>query len=203
MTTRHILPAFLMTFLMTSVVPADEKPHPYFQDCGNRRGASTACDVSLVDQNGRPVSLYRDLLQGRVVVINAFFTTCKDSCPVMARNFAALQTLLGDKLGKQVFLLSFTVDPENDTPARLKAYAESFKAKPGWTFLTGKKENVDWALYKLGQYVEQKQDHLNLFVIGNEKQNYWTKIIGIQGPEKVMEAVRRALLATGPESAAR
>jgi protein SCO1/2 len=133
-------------------------------------------DVLLETQDGKQVKFYSDLLQGKVVLINSFFAECKDSCPVMAGKLSHLQDLLGDRLGKDVLLLSFSVDPVTDTPEKLKAYAERFHAKPGWLFLTGKKENVDYALYKLGQKVDRKEDHMTLFIIGSEKTGLWRKV---------------------------
>jgi protein SCO1/2 len=136
-------------------------------------------DVVLVDQDGKPRRLYSDLLKGKTVVINAFFTTCTSVCPPMTRNLEKVQAALGERFGRDVFFLSFSVDPEVDTPARLKDYAQKFHAKPGWTFLTGKKENLDWALYKLGQYVEDKNDHTTGIIIGNEATGLWKKALGI------------------------
>ncbi|HEY3838003.1 MAG TPA: SCO family protein, partial [Bryobacteraceae bacterium] len=133
-------------------------------------------DVELIDQTGAKVRLYSDLLKGKVVVINAFFTTCKDSCPVMAGNFAAIQEHFRERMGKDLFLLSFSVDPETDTPAVLGAYARRFHAGPGWSFLTGPKPNVDLALFKLGQKVDRKEDHLNVFLVGNDKTGLWKKV---------------------------
>src|SRR5262245_12419407 len=83
-------------------------------------------DVQLITQNGDSVRLYSDLLKGKVVVINAFFGSCTGACPKMAGVLEGLQTRLGDHLGKDVFFLSFSVDPETDTPAKLKAYADQF-----------------------------------------------------------------------------
>jgi len=123
-------------------------------------------DVELTTQDGKPVRLYSDLLKGRVVVINSFFGTCTGSCPKMAGVLAGLQNSYADRLGKDVLFLSFSVDPEMDTPAKLKQYAEQFHAKPGWLFLTGPKQKVDLALGKLGQKVERKEDHLTLFIVG-------------------------------------
>src|SRR5215467_6513258 len=125
-------------------------------------------DVELIDQDGQGRRFYTDLLKGKVVVINAFFTTCHDSCPVMADRFAKIQSWLGDRLGKKVHLISMSVDPENDTQTRLKEFAAKFNARPGWYLLSGKKENVDFVLHKLGQSVSDKNDHLNVFLIGNE-----------------------------------
>src|SRR5918997_7020658 len=96
-------------------------------------------DVELLDQDGKKVRFYTDVLKGKTVVVNAFFTTCTSVCPPMNRSFEKIQEALGDRLGKDVFLVSLTVDPATDTPARLKEYAAKFHARPGWAFLTGKK----------------------------------------------------------------
>jgi protein SCO1/2 len=146
-------------------------------------------DVELVDQDGRRVHFYTDMLKGKTVVLNAFFTTCTSVCPPMNRNLEKVQEALGDRLGKDVFIVSVSVDPETDTPTRLKEYAKRFHAKPGWTFLTGKKENVDWALYKVGQYVEAKDDHTTIIVIGNEATGLWKKALGTAKPAELIPIV--------------
>ena len=144
-------------------------------------------DVELIDQDGRKVRFYTDVLKNKVVAINTFFTTCTSICPPMNRNFEKMQEALGDRLGKDVFLVSISVDPATDTPPRLKEYSKRFHAKPGWLFLTGKKENVDWALYKLGQYVETKNDHTSIFLIGNEPKGLWKKAFGLSNAEELIE----------------
>jgi protein SCO1/2 len=146
-------------------------------------------NVELINQDGQTVRFYTDVLKNKVVVINAFFTTCTGICPPMNRNFEKIQEALGDRLGKEVFLVSISVDPETDTPARLKEYGRRFHARPGWVFLTGKKENVDWALYKLGQYVEKKDDHTSIFIIGNEPKGLWKKAFGLAKPEELIKIV--------------
>ncbi|HYP52946.1 MAG TPA: SCO family protein [Pyrinomonadaceae bacterium] len=95
-------------------------------------------DVELIDQDGKTVRFYSDLLKGKTVVVNAFFTTCASVCPPMNRNFEKIQEAFGDRVGKDVFLISISVDPATDTPPRLKEYAKKFNARAGWTFLTGK-----------------------------------------------------------------
>jgi protein SCO1/2 len=132
---------------------------------------------------------YSDVLKGKTVVVNAFFATCTGVCPPMNRNMKAIQDALGDRVGKDVFLVSITVDPATDTPTRLKEYAQKFQAKPGWLFLTGKKENVDWALYKLGQYVEDKSGHKSIIIIGNEATGLWKKAFGMARPEELIAIV--------------
>ena len=146
-------------------------------------------DVELISQDGQKVRFYSDVLKNKVVVINTFFTTCTNICPPMNRNFEKIQEALGDRLGKDAFLISITVDPETDTPTRLKEYSRRFHARPGWLFLTGKKENVDWALYKLGQYVETKDDHTNIFIIGNEPKGLWKKAFGLAKAEELIRIV--------------
>ena len=94
----------------------------------------------------------------------------------MAALFSRLQDALGDRLGKDVYLISISVDPEIDTPERLKAYAARFRGRPGWVFVTGEKRNVDAALAKLGQKVDDKQDHMSQFLVGNLRTGLWKKI---------------------------
>ena len=146
-------------------------------------------DVELITQDGQKVRFYSDVLKNKVVIINTFFTTCTNICPPMNRNFEKIQNWLGDRLGKDAFLVSITVNPETDTPPRLKEYAGRFHARPGWLFLTGKKENVDWALYKLGQYVETKDNHTSIFIIGNEPKGLWKKAMGLAKAEELIKIV--------------
>lgn len=153
-------------------------------------------DVVLINQYGEPMRFYSDLLQGRTVVINAFFTTCTGVCPVMAGRLARIQDWLGDRLGKDVFLISLSVDPETDTPERLREYAGRFNAKPGWYFLGGAKANVDWALYRVGQYAEDREAHTNVLVVGNEPAKTWTKAFGLASPSDLIGVVDEILRAS-------
>src|SRR5579864_4717906 len=150
-------------------------------------------DVELIDQDGKPRRLYSDLLAGKTVVIDSFFSSCTGSCPAVAATLARLQAALGDRLGRDVVLLSLSVDPETDTPARLKEYAARLGAKPGWYFLTGSRQNVDLALRKLGQYSERKEDHTNLLIVGNERTGLWKKVFGLAKPEEVLAIVQGVL----------
>jgi protein SCO1/2 len=162
---------------------------PVFVQAQDQKSAAEKyfSDVELIDQDGRKLRFYTDVLKGKVVVINTFFTTCTSICPPLNRNFEKMQEALGDRLGKDAFLVSISVDPETDTPTRLKEYGKRFHAKPGWLFLTGKKENVDWALYKLGQYVEAKDDHTSIFIIGNEPKGLWKKAFGLAKAEELIQ----------------
>jgi protein SCO1/2 len=146
-------------------------------------------DVELINQDGQKLRFYSDVLKDKVVIVNTFFTTCTSVCPPMNRNLEKIQEALGERLGKEAFIVSISVDPETDTPLRLKEYARRFHARPGWIFLTGKKENVDWALYKIGQYVEKKDDHSTIVIIGNEPKGLWKKAVGMAKPDELMKIV--------------
>jgi len=150
-------------------------------------------DVELIDQDGKPHRLYSDLLAGKTVVVDSFFTSCTGSCPAVAATLARIQAALGDRLGRDVLLLSLSVDPQTDTPARLKEYAARLGARPGWYFLTGSKENVELALRKLGQYSERREDHTNLLIVGNERTGLWKKVFGLAKPEEVLAIVQGVL----------
>lgn len=165
--------------------PALSPSHKYFTD------------VALIDQDGKAQRLYSDLMKGRVVVVNAMFTTCTSTSPPMNRNMEMIQERLGGRLGKDVVMLSFTVDPATDTPPVLKAYAARFHAKPGWYFLTGTKENLEFALRKFGQYVEKRDDHTTLIIIGNDRTGLWKKAFGLAKPDALIEVVESVLNDTG------
>lgn len=145
--------------------------------------------LSLVDHNGRRVDLYDDLIHKRIVVMNSFFASCTGSCPVMARTFLHVQNKLGDRLGKDVILISITVDPEHDTPERLKAYAERIGARPGWYFLTGSRAEVDAALRKLGQQADVREAHKNIIVAGNDRTGLWKKALATAPTDEVWKVV--------------
>ena len=146
-------------------------------------------DTVLINQDGEKMRFYSDLLKGKTVIIDSFFATCQGSCLPMNRNLEKVQEALGDRLGKDAYILSISVDPTVDTPPALKAYSKKLNARPGWYFLTGDKANVDFVLKKLGQFVDDKQDHLNIFIIGNERTGLWKKAFGLAKSEELVKVV--------------
>ena len=150
-------------------------------------------DVVLLNQNGEKMRFYSDLLQGKVVIINSFFATCAGSCLPLTRNLEKLQQALGAHMGKEVHILSISVDPTVDKPTKLKAYAKKLNAGPGWYFLTGDKENVDFVLKKIGHFVDSKESHLNIFIIGNERTGLWKKAFGLAKSDELMKVVDSVL----------
>ncbi|MCL6480886.1 MAG: SCO family protein [Firmicutes bacterium] len=152
-------------------------------------------DLVVVDQEGRERRFYSELIKDRVVAVNFIFTTCTTICPPLGATFARLQQLLGDRVGREVHLLSISVDPVVDTPPRLKAWGARFGAGPGWTFVTGKKSNVDQLLRALGLPVGPKEEHPPLVLIGNEAAGHWTRAFGFSSANRLLELIEAAAAA--------
>lgn len=150
-------------------------------------------DIVLLNQDGEKMRFYSDLLQGKTVIINTFFATCQGSCLPITRNLEKIQESLGDRLGKDARIISISVDPEVDTPGELKAFSKKFHARPGWYFLTGSKENVEFVLKKLGQFVEDKQEHYNNIIIGNNRTGLWKKAFGLAKSEELIKVIDSVL----------
>ena len=148
-------------------------------------------DTVVVDQDGRQRRFYTDLLEGNVVVINAFHTNCTSTVPVMTATLRALQRNLASR-AKEFNILSMSVDPTDDA-ARAKAFAVKYEAGPGWYFVTGEKANMAEVLKKLGMYVENKEDHSTVIIVGNMRTGLWKKAYGLAKAEDI-EAVVLSVL---------
>ena len=146
-------------------------------------------DTPLLDQDGKRLRFASDAVGKKVVVVDTFFTTCGLICPILGAIFADLQDQLGERLGREVRLISITVDPRTDIPLRLKKYAEQWEAKPGWLFLTGEKKVVDRMLEGIGMYSADFADHPPAFLVGDGKTGEWTRFYGFATPEQLMEKV--------------
>ncbi len=134
-------------------------------------------DVNLVDQDGKSVRFYEDLVKGKVVAINFVFTSCKAACPLLGAGFSRLQERLGDRLGNDCALISVSVDPAVDRPERLKSWAAQYGARPGWTLVTASetgKDQLDTLLKALQVYSPEKTDHSQsvLVVDGNSLEGW-------------------------------
>src|SRR5512139_2333680 len=150
-------------------------------------------DTPLLDQDGKEVRFASEADGKKVVVVDTFFTTCTLICPILGAIFADLQDQLGDRIGRDVRLISITVDPQTDIPPRLKIYAEQWEAKPGWLFLTGGKKDVDQVLEGLGLYSADFTDHPSTFLVGDGQEGKWTRFYGFATPEQLMGKVGELL----------
>jgi protein SCO1/2 len=142
-------------------------------------GSSRFPNVELITQDGKKVRFYDDLIKGKVVAIELMYTTCKYNCPLETARLVQLQKLLGDRMGKDVFFYSITIEPEIDTPKVLKAYAAKYHIGPGWTFLTGKPADIKLISKKLGldalPDVNDPDGHTPHLLIGNEATGIWMR----------------------------
>ena len=139
----------------------------------------TIPDVTVLDEEGKEVRFYSELVKGKIVAINFIFTTCTTVCPPLGATFARLQRSINPRLAKEVNLISISVDPAVDTPERLKAWAGKFGAQPGWKLVTGSKAELDKLLRALGGYTAQKEDHTPTVLIGDAQRNKWTRVYGV------------------------
>jgi len=149
----------------------------------------TLLDETLLDQDGKPARFKTDVIGDRLVVVNFVYTTCTTVCPVLSALFSQLQNKLGDRLGRDVFLVSVTVDPNRDTPARLKAYRAKHGARDGWTWLTGEKGAVDRVLKGLEAYTPNFEDHPSQVLVGDGRSGAWTRFYGFPSPAQILAKV--------------
>jgi len=143
-------------------------------------------DIEVLDQDGNRIRFYTDLIKDRTIAINFIFTNCTTICPPLAATFARVQKQLGDKVGKDVHFISISVDPVTDTPERLKAWGAKFKRGPGWTFVTGDKEEMDKLLNALGASVSRREDHTPAVIVGNDLKGVWTRTYGLANPTQIV-----------------
>ncbi len=140
-------------------------------------GANYFPNVVLTTQDGKQVKFYDDLLRNKMFAINLIYTHCTDICPLETAKLGQVYKLLQDRMGKDLYFYSITIDPKRDTPAVLKAYSEKFHTGPGWYFLTGKKEDIDAIRKKLGIALRPNSDpltgHTTSLMIGNEAAGQW------------------------------
>lgn len=146
-------------------------------------------DVMLLDQDGNKVRFYTDLVKDKVVVINFIFTSCTIVCPPLGSNFARIQSVLGERLGKDVHLISISTDPETDSPAQLRAWGAKFGARPGWTLVTGEKTQIDELLLALIRDIARIGAHSPIVLIGSDARGEWVQEYGLAAPARLLKVI--------------
>jgi protein SCO1/2 len=148
-------------------------------------------DLPLLDHHGKQVRLYSGLIRGRVVIISFFFTSCTLVCPMQGATLEKLQALLGERMGKEVFFISISKDPRNDTPKRLKEWARSFGVGEGWTLVTGSERVLGKLVWdSIGENLGQAS-HLPLLLIGNDQTGVWLAADGGVPPADLLKLIER------------
>jgi protein SCO1/2 len=153
-------------------------------------------NVELITQDNQKVHFYTDLVKDKRVVIQFMFARCKDICPVITHHLVEVQRLLKGRVGSDIFFYSITLSPEEDTERDLKAYAKMHGVGPGWTFLTGKPDDILLLRKSLGFfYNNPKEDadrnnHSGMIVVGTEPLMRWTMCEGGANPKWIATVIQ-------------
>lgn len=179
------LPAAIAAFFLTAATYLLAGATPAAAD-NSYWGANYFPNVPLITQDGKTIHFYDDMLKGKIVLINFIYTECGDVCPLETAKLAQVYKLLGDRVGKDIFFYSISVDPKRDTPAVLKSYSKKFHTGPGWYFLTGKREDIDAVRRKTGMAGRLDEDpltgHTTSLTLGNEPQGQWMQDSSFDDP---------------------
>jgi protein SCO1/2 len=144
-------------------------------------------DIELTTHEGKRVRFYEDLIEDKVVSINFIFTRCSDSCPAETAKLKAVYEKLGDRVGRDIFMYSISVDPEYDTPEALNDFAQKFKVGPGWLFLRAERQDVELLEKRFGldldEISENPDDHNISLLLGNERTGQWIKRSPFDSPD--------------------
>jgi protein SCO1/2 len=151
-------------------------------------------NVPLITQDGQQVHFYDDVIKGKTVAVNFIYTRCMFTCPLETARMVQVQKILGDRVGKDIFLYSVSIDPDYDTPAVLKQYMRDFDIGPGWTFLTGKRADIDQLAFRLGLTDDPNitsepgpgiDGHKPHILIGNEPTQQWMRNNSTDNPSVI------------------
>ena len=152
-------------------------------------------NVVLTSHEGKRVRFYDDLIKDKIVLINFMYAKCEGICPGITANLARVQKLLGNRVGRDIFMYSITLKPEQDTPAALKHYAQMHRTGPGWLFLTGAPADVELLRRKLGftdpdpKRDKDTSNHIGNVRYGNEALMLWAACPGLSKAAAIAEAV--------------
>ena len=152
-------------------------------------------NVTLTTHEGKKVKFYDDLLKDKIVLINFMYVKCEGTCPGTTANLVRVQQLLGERVGKDIFMYSITLKPEEDTPKVLADYAKAYKVKPGWQFLTGNPKDIELLRQKLG-FIDRdpvrdanKSNHIGMLRWGNEPHTLWAGCPASLAPGKIVKEI--------------
>ena len=182
--TRPSMAAFMTAILLltSSLVLAEseeERAREYFSN------------LELINQDGETVRFFDDVLKDKVVVINFIFTNCKGACPLITHKLTLVRDGLEGYIGEPIQFVSLSLDPARDTPAAMKEFAKTHNADhDGWVFLTGKSENLDSIIKRLGQFTDDIEAHSTMMMAGNVNAAHWIKIQPQELPPQIVAKLK-------------
>jgi len=163
------------------------------------RARSYFTNLELINQDGETVRFFDDVLKDKVVVINFIFTNCEGACPLITQKLTLVRDRMEGQIGDPLHFVSLSLDPVRDTPAALKEFAKTHHADhDGWVFLTGKAENLEYIIKRLGQFSDDVEAHSTMMLAGNVSAAHWTKILPHEQPPAIAEKLQ--MLITDDES---
>ena len=152
-------------------------------------------NFELLTHEGKAVRFYDDLIHGKIVAINMMYADCSGICPAMTTNLLKVQRSLGDRVGRDIFMYSLTLQPQHDTPAVLNDYVRMHGVGAGWTFLTGKPAEVEILRRRLGfvdpdpRLDRDKTNHTGMIVFGNEPRDSWAACPALGPAEQIVKSI--------------
>ena len=176
---RHAIPVLAALWALSTGVEA--------------QGGARLPNVLLTTHEGETVRFYDDLVKDKVVAINFIYTSCKDTCPAETAKLRMVHSELGDRMGRDIFMYSISIDPEHDTPEVLKEYTERYRTGRGWTFLTGREEDVTLLRKRLGLYMDELDqesgDHNITMIVGNDRIGKWIRRSPYDNPKMLANLI--------------
>jgi protein SCO1/2 len=168
-----------------------------------QEGSEWFTNVKVTAHDGRTFRFYDDLLKGKIILVNFFYTECDALCPLMTENLARVQELLSPRVGEDIFMYSISLQPVIDTPEVLADYARSHHVGPGWLLLTGQPPDIELLRHRLG-FVETNpvedanlEAHIGTVRIANVPKHRWIMSPALLNPTAIVHAVKRVI----PEAA--
>jgi len=183
-TTRRMIAAGMIFWLALMAGPAtaeseEERARHYFTN------------LELINKDGDTVRFFDDVLKDKVVVINFIFTNCEGACPLITQKLTLVRDRMEGQIGDPLRFVSLSLDPARDTPAALKKFAKTHHANhDGWIFLTGKPENLDYIIKRLGQFTDDVEAHSTMMLAGNVSAAHWMKILPHEQPPAIAEKLQ-------------
>jgi len=198
----------LLTGFAVTAMAADKDPHAHHREMMKKsqpeRGEQASVDVpdmTLLTQDGDAMKLASEVMADRIVVVDFVYTTCTTVCPVLSAILSQVQREVGERLGKDVVLVSITVDPLRDSPARLKDYSDRLQARDGWYWLTGSKTDVDDVLRAMGAYTPNFEDHPSMILVGDSGADTWSRYVGFPGAKLILNKIDELSTARNAQAA--
>jgi protein SCO1 len=156
-------------------------------------------NITMTSHEGKQMLFYDDLIKDKVVSLNFFYAKCDEICPLVMANLSKVQKLLGDQVGKDIYMYSFTLKPEEDTVDVLRHHHEMYHGGPGWTFFTAKPSDMEQLRAAIGftypdpAIDKDKTQHIGNIRYGNERLMLWSACPGMAHAKWIAETLEWAV----------